>query len=281
MGSKKQWPDLDAFVGETLRRLASDDPGSFSSCVEPLQRLARSRFVSAFVDWELSALMDSRWSATTELRDAELTLVQDERFSLSLVLLEAGQRMPADQIEGLAHHLVLAVVGPDPLDIERYRLSPPARFEVLDRSRRLQPLNRDTLAPGDVGFFAAGEDVMRIHQPRGATAALLLRSDLIHRIRWVYDAATLSPCLAVAADPRSSRLDFACRIVAKLGEPCDARALEGLVAHPDHFVRWTALRTSLQLDAVRGRKLMEDALEDLHPHIRSAATRFFRDNPTT
>lgn len=273
----KRWPELDAFVAEAVRLLATDGPESFPRCVEPLRRLARSGFARAFVDWTLRAAMDPLGNGPEEIGDTELTLARGERFSLNLVGLEAGPRTVADQIEGLAHHLALAVVGPGSLAIERYRLTPPYRFEVLDRSRRLEGPSAETLGAGDAGFFKAGEDVMRIRRSPSVAVALLLRSELIHRVRWVYDPVTLSPCLAVAGDPRSSRLEFACRIVAKLGEPSDVPALESLVTHPDHFVRWTALQSIMHLDTGRGCALMRDALEDVHPHVRSAASRFFRD----
>ena len=145
----------------------------------------------------------------------------------------------------------------------------------IDRSARwTSPRNarrrRGPRVHGGRGCAAHGGGGGR-HRP--ARAALGAR----HRIRWVYDVPTRAPVLAVAADPRSSRIEFACRLLARLGDRRDVPALEEVTVHPDHFVRWTALQSIVQLDLARGNELIEAALDDPHPHIRRAAHRFVRD----
>jgi hypothetical protein len=270
--------ELDAFVEEVTPLTTGGGADSFRRCAAPLARLVRSGFAPAFVDAALERAMDWPGDQGVDADTSSVTLVRTARFALSLSLIEPARHAPADRLEGLSNHLGVAVLGPGALEIERYRLPPPHRFDVLDRSRRLEGPSLEILTSGDVRVFAAGEDVIQTAAPERGTVVLRLQSGLIHRIRWVYDAATRSPTLSVAADPRSSRVEFACRMLARLGAAADVPALEHVAAHPDHFVRWTALQAIVELDFDRGRALIEDALGDPHPHIRSAAARFLGDH---
>jgi len=277
MSSTHRWPELEAFVLEAEPLAADGGADAFRRCAAPLARLARARFAGAWVDVALERAMDrGRHGADPDASGA--VLVRTAHFALSLAVIESTPEVRADRLEGLAHHLGLAVLGPGALEIERYRLPPPHCFEVLDRARILEGPLSERLDPGEARVFAAGEDVIRTTARGAGTAALVLRSGLIHRIRWVYDPATRAPSLPVAADPQSSRVEFACRTLARLGTQSDVPALERVAAHPDHFVRWTALQGIVELDFERGRALMERALGDPHPHIRSAAARFLRDS---
>ena len=267
--------ELDAFVSEVTPHVASGDWDAFRRCPESMERLLRSGFVQAFVADELERAADA---PEYEAGDgAGILLARAPSFSLRLSLVEPIVETPGDRVDGLAGHLAVGVVGPNPIAVDRYRLSPPPRWDVLDRSLTLDGPRRETLAVGAARAFTAGEDVLHMAAVEGVTALLELRSAPVHRIRWVYDVPTRAPVLAVAADPRSSRIEFACRLLARLGDRRDVPALEEVTVHPDHFVRWTALQSIVQLDLARGNELIEAALDDPHPHIRRAAHRFVRD----
>jgi hypothetical protein len=274
MDSIDRWPELERFARAVTPLVADGDARAFCRAAAPLARLARSGLVAA---WVRAALERSVGGRAVQAADgAGVTLLRGEQFSLTLSLIDPSSE-PTSRVEALAHHLAVGVLGPGALEIACYRLPPPHRFEVLDRSRRLEGPRTECLGPGDAQAFAAGEDVIQMAAREQGTAVLMLRSAMIHRIRWVYDAATRAPILPVAADPQASRVEFACRTLARLGSAADVPALEGVVAHPDHFVRWTALQAIVELDFDRGRDLIERALVDPHPHIRSAAARFLGD----
>ena len=52
-----------------------------------------------------------------------------------------------------------------------------------------------------------------------------------------------------------------------------APVIATLYDHPDHFVRWSAVRRVIELDPALGTPLVYRALTDPHPHIRRAAQR--------
>ncbi len=266
--------ELEGFVAEVTPLVASGDRDMFRRSAVSIERLLASGFAPAFVAAELERAACGHEIAAGD--GAGVVLARAPSFSLRLSLLEPGAAA-GHRVEGLAGHFAVGVVGPWPVEVEHYRVTPPTRWDVLDRSLRLDGPRRETLVPGAARAFTAGEDVVRMEAPAGAVGVLELRTAPVHRIRWVYDLSTRAPVLAVAADPRSSRIEFACRLLARLGAARDVPALEEITVHPDHFVRWTALQSIVELDFARGRQLVEAALDDPHPHIQSAARRFLRE----
>jgi HEAT repeat protein len=56
-------------------------------------------------------------------------------------------------------------------------------------------------------------------------------------------------------------------------DPGAVPALEGLMEHPAHYVRWAALQAIFSLDRERGAALLKTATTDPHEHVRTAALR--------
>src|SRR6185437_1152306 len=91
--------------------------------------------------------------------------------------------------------------------------------------------------------------------------------------RWEYDSATLARTRLVAADHSVSRLQLLASVLAEMKDPGAVPALEGLMEHPAHYVRWAALQAIFSLDRERGAALLKTAAADPHEHVRTAAIR--------
>jgi HEAT repeat protein len=93
------------------------------------------------------------------------------------------------------------------------------------------------------------------------------------RLRWIYDSDTLLPARAEAGDLDAARLEYTFALLAALGHTEAAPTMAALYEHPDHFVRWSAIRRVIELDPAIGEALVHRALNDVHPHVRRAAQR--------
>jgi HEAT repeats len=271
--------DLIAFAHDLEQRLSSADPNAFEDCIDPLQRVLQSGLAYPLVERFLASLDTPEVARWQDGSDAELLLARGDHFSLAMRPLDQISMVLNDDVllEGLGHHVAFGVAGPGTVEIERYRLPPPHSFEVLDRGRRLERPERDRLEHHHVRLFRAGQDVFRVVTASNPTVVVLLKSKIIHRVRWMYRATTLAPALAVAVDPQSSRLEFACRVLAEMGDESVASSMTHLMNHPDHFVRWAAVRSTSSLDWRLGRELLRTAAQDAHPHVRAAASRMLAE----
>jgi HEAT repeat protein len=93
---------------------------------------------------------------------------------------------------------------------------------------------------------------------------------------WEYSTRTLEPEKIIAADPSSSRLQYAARLLSAMSCVEAIPNLFGLMEHPDHFVRWTAVQSILALDLQKGLEALALAEKDKHSHLRNAAAKALR-----
>ncbi len=77
----------------------------------------------------------------------------------------------------------------------------------------------------------------------------------------------------IVAAPHDARLEGAMRLLRVLGHRPGAKVTAALASHEAHFVRWTAIRYTTALDPEEGRRLLQQATTDPHPHVRRAAER--------
>jgi HEAT repeat protein len=147
---------------------------------------------------------------------------------------------------------------------------------VFDRSRTLVFRGPEIVARGKSSYFSAGEDIFLVDAPAPEEPPPLFvcfASTNKLPIRWEYDSATLAPVRAIASDNSASRLEFLAWMMAEMNNRSSLQALDSLLAHPAHFVRWAALQAIFRLDRDKGMVSLSAALEDPHEHIRDAARR--------
>jgi hypothetical protein len=249
----------------------------FSRCAAALAPLHTTTIVQRTIHAELARVVADGDYIPEAIQEQELSLLERNGLSLQVSFLAPGTAAPT-QLFGAPHHVAIAVLspseGPPPLVIERYRLPPPFRVDILDTTKTLEALGPLVLAAGAAHAFRAGADLFCLIRVSRPCALLTLRSGLVDRIRWVFDAATLRPTMAIAADRASSRIEFACHILAELGAASSVPTLKRLAgSHPDHFVRWTALDSLVRVAPAAAEESLRAALDDPHPHLREVAAR--------
>ncbi|HEY2516256.1 MAG TPA: HEAT repeat domain-containing protein [Polyangiaceae bacterium] len=197
--------------------------------------------------------------------EVEIPLAFTKLGRLTLRYLEAfpGERTAPSRLAGMVSNLFIGVFGPGTSAIEAFVEEPPGR--VLRRA------GVEELRPGEIRRCAAGRDV--IHSWLGPKASVWLVFTEAKDIQtsWLYDYATLSPVRQHAPTTGTPRLEYAARLLSELGYKPGVEAIAGLYEHPDHYIRWGALRQLARLDQERALSLLQRAKDDPHPHVRNAA----------
>jgi hypothetical protein len=258
---------LRTFAEAVAGLTGADD---FSGCHAPFTDLVRSSFLSDLATWELERLRDDADHVPSGGGERMLEVLRLGPLNLSIRLSPTSDGPGPSVIKGLCEHTLLANAGPGTLELERWRQDA-EDWQVLDRSRVLVPLPTAILTAGQVARLHAHRDVVRPRVVGQALAVVSLTRTQVTRLRWVYDTVTGAPIAAEAAESSTSRLEYAAALLAALGHQESAPVIATLYDHPDHFVRWAAVRQVTRLAPELGRSLVHRAVADPHPHVRRAA----------
>lgn len=273
----REVPGLEGFAA-LMAETAARDADAFWACAEPLAQLLASGFCSRLMAWELACLRADPDYVSSSSGELEFEVLRVGLVSFSIRLYPATSINASVKASGLlpgfCEHGMIANVGSNPLEVQRWRQGSEGSPDILDRARRLEERPTVLLHAGQPPvLFEAHRDVARCRAVGGATVVAGLTRAQVTRVRWIYDAETLSPARAEAADPSAARLPYAIALLSALGHGEAAPVIAGLTSHPDHFVRWAAVRRVMELDSTLGLELLRRAAADPHPHVQRAALR--------
>lgn len=267
-------PPLEAFFRGIRPYVQASDPGRFWACEPLFLDLMASSFLPDLLNHELSLLVDDSEYLTGGVASSSFTVASAPDFALTIRLLNGPPRK--SRLVGSVEHSIIGLPAASrsgPLVVERWTQPNPHPNDVLDRTRRLIPRGRSLIPPGGALLCTAGVDVGRFICGGAPVTPVILTSRVLMPLRWEYDPETLLPCRAIAANVTSSRIEFSTRLLAEIGDRDSLPQLRDLIQHhPDHFVRWGALRAIVAIDLGEGaRALAMAAAEDPHRHVREAA----------
>jgi hypothetical protein len=265
-------PALAAFV-DAIEPSVEADPEAFWGCSEALATLTRSNFLADLLTWELECLRRDPDYIPCPRGARDFAVLQLGLLTLGVLVFDADPEPPSPLLFGFCEHNISTNIGPGPVLVERWRQAWDGPPEIFDRSRSLIALAPVHLRVGETFTCRAHSDVVRMRGVDAATVVISLTRLQATRLRWVYDAATLLPVRAEAADLRAARIDYAMTLLSALGHTAAAPVIATLLDHPDHFVRWSAVRRVMELDPALGEPLVHRALTDPHPHVQRAAQR--------
>ena len=259
---------IDAVAGEV-----DGAPQDFWRCETPLTTLLASGFVADLLAYELRRLRVESDYLPSGNGESDLEIFQLGALSFSIHLFLSPMQIGHPALFGLCEHKLICNLGPGPIRLEPWRQSGAEPSDVLDRNALLEPLPARLIAPGERFRLEAHRDVARYGAVDAPAAILSLTRERVTRLRWIYDANTLAPTRLEGAGSTASRIEYACALLVALGYTDAAPVIASLYDHPDHFVRWSAVRRTMDLDRALGRELVERATSDAHPHVQRAAIR--------
>ena len=263
-------PALRRFLAAVEPHVSNDDPERFWQCRDAFAALLQTGFLRDTVNYELEQMRATPHYVPAMIFEKLMVIAKTEHLSLAVRILRSDDAQP-NQLHGTNEHQLVSVLAPGGLHIETYRQPAPYPHDVLNRSSRLIR-EADALVPAGSVFEArAAESVFLVRAGTPSALAVTFGGRGLYRVRWQYDRQTLFPNSMVAVDGPSSRLEYTAWMLGELSDPASVPALSALLSHPAHQVRWSAIRAITRLDGAEGIRLLEGALADPHPHIRSSA----------
>jgi len=261
---------------QPLVRLRDDidramDAGGFWAAREIVVALADGELLSELVNERLEAVRDGNRPRLLTLNGNTVAPLNTDRYQLRLTVMNSAaawnpviQDAPSDTISVIIRGRVAYSV---------YEQPQPEPHDVFDRSRTLRSAGTLRCGPGDSIVVRAGRDVLIADEVHGPSLVVDLKSHESRTTIWSYDRTTLEPLRFNVARRMHGRVEYAARMLGHIGNASSETALETLLEHPAHFVRWNAVRALTRLNAERGVASLRRLLDDPHPDVRTTAER--------
>jgi hypothetical protein len=264
-------PFLNSFHQTVTDILTSGDVDAFWNCQEEFAAILRPDCLRDLVNYELESFKNNARYMPDKSNEQTLTLVETGQYALELKLVYPGTEPSV--IHSFPQHTIFGLVSKGPVSFDLFTQPSPFPNDVFDRTRTLVSAGGTELSARNYVCLRAGYDLFALKQSQSEQIYLIFKSRNLLRLIWWYSAATLIPVRAVAADQSSCRLQYAARLLAAMSCRESIPNLLGLLEHPDHFVRWTAIQTIIRLDLEKGISALGIGLSDAHPHVRDATAR--------
>lgn len=195
----------------------------------------------------------------------------NEDFSLSLSIL---RERPVNIFSTIADSYY-GILGCIPFEFRRLHMPPSCDREIFDSKQVLDHIEDTCASPGSTITLLAGRDVIDwdVKLP-----IMLLRysSKISENLQWAYEKFSYRPLFVSAAQPEATQLACIASFLGASRHRAALPALEELLSHPSHQVRWTSIRSICAIDRDRGRSAVTTARGDAHPHVRQAAALLLR-----
>lgn len=266
------FPPLAQFASNAERILALKGPAGLWECLPAFEQMVRSDFAGDLIRCELARAIESPFYMPAGTFDA-MQIARSRHFTLLIKVFKPLASASPSQIYSMPEHILFGSLGPGLLNLDVYHETPGYHADLLDRSRPIAGPVREQLHPGEIACFHAGHDAVVPGEMESPALALIMVSQRVKRLQWVYSAETRLAERILSADPMASRLEFAVHTLAELDAEDSVANLRGLCEHPEHFVRWSAIRGLIRIDFQEGLAMVRKALKDPHPHVRNAAAR--------
>lgn len=262
-GRGEQALKLQPFLQFVLRVMDELDssPDSFWRCRGALEDLAKSRGALEYIECQLLDGLDCPNYLP------ELVVLDSGGFSLHLRFVFPGP--PPKVVSGSVEHRMMAMVH-GTAQVHRFEQPRPEPVDVFDPARRIVSGGVVQLRVGDVLECRAAVDCSSLSVADSAVM-FEMRSRPIYSFQWLYDSITLIPKRLLFVNPQDMRAQLALLTALNLGYAELAPNVRSFLEHPNHFIRWCALKTLLHLEPDKMSADLEVAARDRHSQVRTAA----------
>jgi HEAT repeats len=247
------------FVLRVINNLDTS-PESFWRCRDALANLTMSRGALDYIEGELLS------GLTLAHYLPQFVLLECDRFSLHLRFLSPS---PASTTisASVEHRLIAMVHG----SAQLYRFEQPKAepLDVFDRERKLVSLGVSALNAGDVMECRAAVDCYELSVD-DAAIIFEMRSEPVYNFQWLYDSATLAPKRIVFVDSQDMRAGLGLLTALNLRSSDSVPYVRSFLGHPNHFIRWSALKAMVHLEPEKAAAHLDAAVHDCHPQVRAA-----------
>lgn len=248
------------FVLRVMDELNSS-PDAFWKCRDALKDLAKSRGALDYIESQLMDGLDSPNYLP------ELVVLDCNCFSLHLRFLFPGATPRV--VSGSVEHRMMAVVH-GTVQVHRFEQPKPEPVDVFDPARKIISGGLVQLNVSDVLECRAAVDCSSLSVTDPAVM-FEMRSKAIYSFQWLYDSITLVPKRLLFVDPHDMRAQLALLTALNLGCAELAPSVRSFLDHPNHFIRWFAVKSLVHLEPDNMSAHLEVAVRDRHAQVRAAA----------
>lgn len=169
-------------------------------------------------------------------------------------------------------HLMVGFLSDEPMAVRKFRLSDEYRFDVFDPDARLELIDEFELPPRERLTIDGHREVVQFDTETEETCAFIAGSQWTTSQIWSF-SSDLVPLGASLTSLSSSILISMLEEISRTRFADAAEQVFALLEHPDHSVRWAAVKCLGVIDNNLTMRSLERLVADPHPHVRHAAER--------
>jgi hypothetical protein len=257
-------------VTDTLNK----SPECFWTCEPAFKDLLKTSSITDMLNLEILALQKNhRYIPEGVNLENNIVITSNDKYSLSLRVFKQGD--PQTLFTYDKHRMIgiVNIKGAETISFQKFKASSISLdSEIHDIKHKLKGPSLLACGTGDIVRVNALSDILLLSSLSmdQLVVALIFDSDSVASSRWQYNEETLLPERCISCDENSSRLEYTAMLLARIGDHSSLPSLVRLTKHHQHYVRWGAIRALVAIDPQVGREYLIGALNDDHPHVRSA-----------
>lgn len=265
---------------------------SFVAALDAMCTTELTQFLSLSPDFDSLLVNDGAWrslmnnaldsvidgKSAPEIQASRLILLAGAgQFTMTTGPLEIGVQtlsIPENSsfLANAGCHLMVGFLSDKPVRTLHYRMPAGSSFDIFDPNIELEIINDFMLEPR-TRFTVCGKTEVAEFKVTDESCALIAGSAWVTSQIWSFSQDDLRPRGASMTSLSSSILIAMLAEIARADFSDAADAVKALYGHPDHNVRWAAVRCLGALGSQAAHDLLHEAVNDPHPHIRRAAAR--------
>jgi hypothetical protein len=268
----KSLKDLTEFY-EFAKNIPVDGFGG-EEVVNRFSKLASESFMSDLIQYELNNIRDYEYYSPPGANYTTIQLVNAPNYSIDLTAIDS-QYISTDKayIASLKQDYLILCLTEGGIPYSIYQQNNEINPAILDKSKGLNLISNDeTLEYGQCLYLKQYRDLFKYNKISENKKVIILT--LIAKqpttFIWNYNISTLLPEKMVATI-QDSRIENICILLSNFQDSGSVSSMKHMLDHPKHNIRWTALKTLMNLDFEEGCKAIENLINDPHPEIRMAA----------
>ncbi|MDB5977324.1 MAG: repeat protein [Nevskia sp.] len=263
-------PALLEFLSQVDTRFKMNDLGSFWGMEDAFRALVESGFATRFINHEL-AQMVAQPSYLGNWRPSQIVIHRGSGFALSIWFLEHSRKY----IHTTSFLGMYSPVGKASLYYDVYRLPANYKNSVFDPAVQLIPDGVGITGQGGILLLQSEDHVYNFHAERPLPVLSFVTASF-QTMEWLFNKDNLYAWNANDAERSCTQLRVASYVLGRLSYPSSLEALETLVDHGHHSVRWAAMENMGRISRRAALECITRATTDPHPHVRRAAAATLR-----
>lgn len=194
-----------------------------------------------------------------------ITLAQTSKWTLLLSLYTHA----SESLYFSPFHMLIAVIGTEPLVARRYLTPPKFLEEFGNASVQVNEAITEIFPAGSIATVHGRECIFDVDVSKPVATVKFMSAPFgALQVAFSRDGKYEQ---AIAADPIDSELVTMCAALREMGEVSSSPVLNKLARHSSFFVRWAAIQAMAKVEPVLALSMLRDATNDDHPSIRVAA----------